>query len=62
MQDDFQRAFEAARAKYSAADWCSLEPTARTAAIYEELRKLDAETIVRAGHRGNAQVKPAGGG
>ena len=40
MQDDFRRAFEAARANYSAKDWPSLPPAEQTAAIYRELRLM----------------------
>jgi hypothetical protein len=43
MQDDFRRAFEAARANYCANDWPSLPPAEQAAAIYRELRLLDAK-------------------
>ena len=48
MQDDFRRAFEAARANYSAKDWSSLPPAEQTAAIYRELRLLDAKVAASA--------------
>jgi hypothetical protein len=48
MQDDFRRAFEAARANYSARDWSSLPPAEQTAAIYKELRLLDAKVAASA--------------
>jgi hypothetical protein len=48
MQDDFKRAFDAARAKYSSTDWLNLQSSEQTKAIYRELRRLDAEVAARA--------------
>jgi hypothetical protein len=39
--DVIQRAVEAAQQHYSDADWSSLRPQERTAAVYREIRRLD---------------------
>jgi hypothetical protein len=44
MDDVVQRAVEAAQRRYPDSDWLSLRPEERTAAVYRELRRLDAET------------------
>lgn len=47
MQDDFKRAFDAARVRYSTTDWSNLPSSEQTTAIYKELRRLDAEAAAR---------------
>jgi hypothetical protein len=39
----FQQAYEAAAARYAPEDWLHLRPDLRINAIYEEMRRLDAE-------------------
>ena len=51
-QSRFDIAAERAMARYSAAEWVLLEPVRRTGAIYEELRRLDAELGGRASRAG----------
>jgi hypothetical protein len=43
MTDTVQEAIEVARRRYSAEEWYSMRPRRRTDAIYEVLRRLDAE-------------------
>jgi predicted transcriptional regulator len=43
MTQTVRRAIEAVRQKYSTEEWVSMGPKERTAAIYEEVRRLDAE-------------------
>jgi hypothetical protein len=40
--DSFQLAAQRARQSYSVDDWINLRPHERTAAIYRELRRIDA--------------------
>ena len=42
--DRFQIAAERAASSYPTEDWYTLSPSARAAAIYRELRQLDAES------------------
>jgi hypothetical protein len=42
--DRFQIAAAQAASRYTADAWSTLSPSARAAAIYRELRKLDAES------------------
>jgi hypothetical protein len=42
--DRFQTAAERAASSYPTEVWSTLSPSERTAAIYRELRKLDAES------------------
>ena len=52
---DFQRAYEAARARYTRDEWMVvLDPRRRTEAIYRELRHLDAERV-RSVHCGEGE-------
>ena len=39
----FQQAYEAAAARFAPEDWADLRPDLRIKAIYEEMRRLDAE-------------------
>jgi hypothetical protein len=39
----FQQAYEAATARFAPQDWADLRPDLRINAIYEEMRRLDAE-------------------
>ena len=39
----FQQAYEAAAARYAPEVWADLSPNLRINAIYEEMRRLDAE-------------------
>ncbi len=39
----FQQAYEAAVARFAPEDWADLRPDLRINAIYEEMRRLDAE-------------------
>jgi hypothetical protein len=39
----FQQAYEAAAARFAPEDWAHLRPDLRIKAIYEEMRRLDAE-------------------
>ena len=39
----FQQAYEAAAARFAPEDWADLSPDLRIKAIYEEMRRLDAE-------------------
>ena len=48
MTDTVQKAIEVARQKYSAEEWYSMRPRVRTDAIYEVLRRLDAEASAKA--------------
>jgi len=41
----FQQAYEAAVARYAPGYWASLSPPQIIGAIYEELRRLDAESV-----------------
>jgi hypothetical protein len=43
--DRFQIAAERAAASYATEVWTTLSPSERAAAIYRELRKLDAESV-----------------
>ena len=45
MSDTVKKAIEAARQRYSAEEWCSMQPKLRTEAIYEALRRLDAQGL-----------------
>jgi hypothetical protein len=45
--DDFQRAAAAARGRYTDAAWTALPPPVQAAAIYAELRRIDAEQAAR---------------
>jgi len=51
MNDIVQRSVNAARQHYSARDWSSLRPPERTAAVYREMRRLDAEAMKPLKHR-----------
>jgi len=44
VTDALARAIKLAEARYSDEEWYQLSPRTRTAAIYEELARLDAET------------------
>jgi hypothetical protein len=46
--DDFQIAADRAAASYPVGVWLNLSSVERAAAIYLELRKLDAESVKRA--------------
>jgi hypothetical protein len=46
--DTVQRAIEAAQRKYSPDVWLVMRPEERTAAIYEEIRRMDAEATAGA--------------
>jgi hypothetical protein len=43
--DPFQLAAERAESSLSVRDWQGLKPSERIAAIYRELRKLDAQSV-----------------
>jgi hypothetical protein len=45
MPDDFQIAYERARARIGYEEWETLSPTQRNDEIYKEMRALDAERI-----------------
>jgi len=45
VPDRFQIAAERAASPYSADVWLTLSPSERAAAIYRELRKLDADSV-----------------
>jgi hypothetical protein len=47
MSDTVQKAIEVARQGYSAEEWYSMRPRVRTDAIYEALRRLDAEALAK---------------
>ena len=46
-RDEFQLAAERAEAAHSSAEWASIGPSGRTAAIYRELRAIDTQTAER---------------
>jgi hypothetical protein len=56
--DHFQRAVALASAPYTAEQWFSLTPVERSAAIYHQLRKLDAETVRWRTTRGRLPAPP----
>jgi hypothetical protein len=62
MNDIVQRAVDAAQQHYSASDWSSLRPQERTAAVYREMRRLDAEAAkpLKHHHRQAGQQQPTG--
>jgi DNA-binding SARP family transcriptional activator len=43
MAVTFQQAYEAAIKKYLWQDWLGFDPSQQTAAIYEEMRRMDEE-------------------
>ncbi|HEY0184553.1 MAG TPA: hypothetical protein VGC09_17260 [Rhodopila sp.] len=43
MAVSFHQAFEAAISRFSSSVWVTLAPEEQTKAIYEEMRRLDAE-------------------
>jgi hypothetical protein len=43
----FQQAYEAAAARYAPGYWASLSPSQIIGVIYEEMRRLDAESVGR---------------
>jgi hypothetical protein len=45
MAVTFQEAVEAAKAKFPANDWALLTSGEQTAAVYREMRRLDAEAV-----------------
>jgi hypothetical protein len=45
MPNTMQRAIEIVAQRYSVEEWSSMHPKLRTAAIYEVLRRLDAEAL-----------------
>jgi hypothetical protein len=45
MDEDLQRAIEAAHAAYTDVQWEVLGPRVRTKLIYEELRRIDAVRV-----------------
>ena len=45
MRNTVQKAIEVAQQRYSAEEWHSMQPRLRTEAIYEVLRRLDAEDL-----------------
>ena len=47
MSEDFQIAFERARKRVGCNAWKTIRPQDRTAAIYRELRALDAERLAQ---------------
>jgi hypothetical protein len=55
MDRDFLRAFEAAKAKYLPEVWFGIDPSERAAAIYAELRRIDAETATQADRAGKRE-------
>jgi hypothetical protein len=54
----FQQAYEAAAARYAPGYWASLSPSQIIGVIYEEMRRLDAEsvglTVVHLSERGTS--------
>jgi hypothetical protein len=43
--DDFQRAAAAAQGRYSQEEWTALPPREQARAIYDALRRIDAERV-----------------
>jgi hypothetical protein len=58
MNDIVQRAVDAAQRHYSASDWSSLRPQERTAAVYREMRRLDAEGAKPLKHHHRQAAQP----
>jgi response regulator RpfG family c-di-GMP phosphodiesterase len=48
MVATLQEAVEAAQDRYGSAEWCLLTPKQQTAAVYREMRRIDAERVVEA--------------
>jgi hypothetical protein len=46
--DQLLEAIKAAKARYPSGQWDQLPPKKQTEAIYEELRRLDAESVAAA--------------
>ena len=46
----FQQAYEAAAARYTQDDWVNMNPSRRNEVIYEEMRRLDAESVMVDAH------------
>lgn len=51
MAATFREAFEAARAGYSGEEWAALGAARQAAAVYHEMRRIDAEDVADAAVR-----------
>ncbi len=58
VTDTVERAVEAARQMFSPHVWFSKRPEERTSAIYEEIRRLDAEAIALAANQKGIAPQP----